>query len=90
MADTYPIPVAPPLTLPRIVCDPRILGGEPTVRGTRISVRIVVLAQRGWGTTDRVLQEYPQLERADIDAALAYYQAHQSEVDRYVRENLED
>src|SRR3954469_13776538 len=74
----------------RIVRDPQILGGEPVVRGTRISVRTIVVAHRGWGNTERIVREYLQLQPIDVEAALAYYEAHRPEIDRYIRENLED
>jgi len=70
------------------VRDPKVLGGEPTVRGTRVSVRTIVVAWRGWGEMERVLREYPQLECADVEEALEYYKAHRPEIDRYIRENL--
>lgn len=56
----------------RIVCNPDILVGKPTVKGTRLSVELILgwLAQ-GW--THEMLQEaYPQLTRDDILAALAF------------------
>lgn len=58
------------------------------MRGTRIAVRTIVVAYRGWADPDHILREYPQLERADIEDALAYYDAHRLEIDRYIRENL--
>lgn len=56
----------------RIVSDPEILCGKPVVRGTRLSVELILgwLAQ-GW-THEMLLESYPQLYRDDILAALAY------------------
>lgn len=56
----------------RITSDPDILQGKPCVRGTRLSVELIVgwLAQ-GW-TQDMLLESYPQLSREDILAALAF------------------
>lgn len=56
----------------RIVCDPDILVGKPTVKGTRLSVELILgwLAQ-GW-TNETLLESYPQLARDDILAALAF------------------
>lgn len=56
----------------RIVSDPEILRGKPVVRGTRLSVELILgwLAQ-GW-THEMLLESYPQLSRDDILAALAY------------------
>jgi uncharacterized protein (DUF433 family) len=56
----------------RITFDPRIMGGRACIRGMRIPVSVVV-GQIAYGATvDEVLQEYPDLERADIEQALAY------------------
>jgi uncharacterized protein (DUF433 family) len=56
----------------RIVSDPDILVGKPAVKGTRISVELILgwLAQ-GW-TQEMLLESYPQLAREDILAALAF------------------
>lgn len=56
----------------RIVCDPGILVGKPTVKGTRLSVELILgwLAQ-GW-THDTLVEAYPQLTREDVLAALAF------------------
>ncbi len=79
------------LVQPRIDCDPQVLGGEPKIRGTRLSVRTIVVAHRGWGDIDRILDAYPELTRRDVEEALAYYEAHRSEVDAYVlRDQAED
>ena len=56
----------------RITVDPEILVGKPIVKGTRISVEFVVdLLARGW-TFEQILHEYDHLERADLQACLAY------------------
>lgn len=73
-----------------ITRDPRVLGGEPTIRGTRIPVRSVVLASREYGAPDGVQQAYPQLAVADIQAALTFYDSHKAEIDRYISINLAD
>jgi uncharacterized protein (DUF433 family) len=58
--------------LDRISIDPEICGGKPCIKGTRIWVALVLdfLAD---GMTEAELQdEYPQLTRQDILAAIAY------------------
>ena len=56
----------------RIVADPKILVGKPVIKGTRISVEFILdLLANGW-TLEKVLDEYPQLTREDIMAALKY------------------
>lgn len=56
----------------RIVCDPEVLIGKPAVKGTRLSVELILgwLAQ-DW-THEQLLQAYPQLVLDDILAALAF------------------
>jgi uncharacterized protein (DUF433 family) len=55
-----------------IVTNPDVLSGKPTVKGTRISVELIFgwLAQ-GW-THEQLLENYPQLTRDNILAALAF------------------
>jgi len=56
----------------RIVSNPDILVGKPSVKGTRISVELILgwLGQ-GW-THEMLLEAYPHLAREDILAALAF------------------
>lgn len=61
-----------PDLLPRIVLNPDILAGKPIIRGTRISVGLV-LEQLGQGwSIDEVLRGYPHLERDDVLACIQY------------------
>ncbi len=56
----------------RIVLDPAILTGKPTIKGTRIAVEFIVdLLARGWSMQD-ILREYDHLTAEDVQACLAY------------------
>ncbi len=56
----------------RIEINPRVCGGQPVIRGTRISVA-AVLEQLALGESwDVLLRGYPELTRGDIRAALDY------------------
>jgi uncharacterized protein (DUF433 family) len=56
----------------RIVCDPEIRLGKPSIKGTRISVELVLgWLGAGWGL-EQVLDNYPRLQREDVLAALSY------------------
>lgn len=56
----------------RIVCDPDILLGKPTIKGTRISVELILgWLANGW-TYEQLIEAYPHISHADIQAALAY------------------
>ena len=56
----------------RIVSDPAILGGKPTVKGTRISVEFLLELFASGGTRQDVLKAYPHLAHEDIEEALRY------------------
>lgn len=58
--------------LKRIICDPKILGGKPVIRGTRISVEFVLELVHSGMSFDDILKEYPHLKRRDLEAALAF------------------
>jgi uncharacterized protein (DUF433 family) len=56
----------------RIVVDPKVLTGKPVVRGTRISVELVVdLLAAGWSHA-QILESYPHLTEDDLLACLSY------------------
>ncbi|MFX1520138.1 MAG: DUF433 domain-containing protein [Promethearchaeota archaeon] len=56
----------------RIVIDPKTLVGKPLIKGTRISVEFILeLLVNGW-SYEQILENYPQLEKDDILAAIEY------------------
>jgi len=56
----------------RIVCDPAILVGKPTIRGTRISVELIVQRLAQNPDLDDLFAAHPRLTIEDVEAALAY------------------
>jgi uncharacterized protein (DUF433 family) len=56
----------------RITFDKEIMGGRACIRGMRIPVSIIVNQIAQEATFEEVLREYPDLEAADIQEALAY------------------
>ena len=59
-------------TEPRVVINPKVMLGKPIIRGTRITVELL-LRKLGEGATEAdILESYPHLTRDDIRAALAY------------------
>jgi uncharacterized protein (DUF433 family) len=57
---------------PRIVLDLTILAGKPVIRGTRLSVEVVIgLMAEGWKETD-IMRNYPGIVHEDVIACLAY------------------
>jgi uncharacterized protein (DUF433 family) len=70
-----------------IVSVPGIHGGEPVIRGSRVPVRsIVIAAERYEGDLSRVNEAFAVGIEA-IQAALAYYAAHRSEIDQIIEEH---
>ncbi|MDX9751303.1 MAG: DUF433 domain-containing protein [Flavobacteriales bacterium] len=56
----------------RIASDKDVLLGKPVIKGTRISVELVLeLLAEGW-SEKQVLESYPHITRADIQAVFAY------------------
>ncbi|HBL29276.1 MAG TPA: antitoxin [Acidobacteria bacterium] len=56
----------------RIVVDSKILVGKPVVKGTRISVELIIdLLARGY-SREQILDQYDHLTVADVQACLAY------------------
>jgi uncharacterized protein (DUF433 family) len=58
--------------LSRIAVDPRVCFGKPCVRGTRIWVSLLLDFLASGASMEEILQNYPQLKREDILAAIAY------------------
>ncbi len=56
----------------RIVSNPAILGGKPVVRGTRISVELILEWVASGATRDDILCKHPHLIATDVEQALAY------------------
>jgi uncharacterized protein (DUF433 family) len=56
----------------RIVLDPEVRFGKPTVRSTRITVSDVLSYLAGGMSEDEILADFPQLTREDIRACLAF------------------
>lgn len=56
----------------RIEINPRVCGGQPVIKGTRISVATILEQLASDESWDSLLHGYPELRRDDIQAALEY------------------
>ena len=56
----------------RVSVDPAQMGGVPCIRGTRVTVSLVLGQLAAGRAVDEVLADYPYLERPDILAALEF------------------
>lgn len=58
--------------LSRISIDPKVCGGKPCIKGTRIYIAIILDGLAEGLTSGQIIDHYPQLTQDDIHAALAY------------------
>jgi len=56
----------------RITLEPGKRGGRPCIRGLRISVYDILSMLSNGMSQEEVLDDFPELDREDIMAALAY------------------
>jgi len=56
----------------RIVVDPKVMLGKPVIRGTRITVEVVLEKLAAGLTVEKILEDYPRLRRKVILAVLEY------------------
>ncbi len=58
--------------LTRITVNPELMVGKPTIRGLRITVEQILRAMVAGISEEELLKEYPELEKEDLRAVLAY------------------
>lgn len=64
-----------------------VVGGEPVIAGTRITVRAIVEYDRLYSDSERTLRALPHLSIEQIQDALRYYHDHPIEIERLMAEN---
>jgi uncharacterized protein (DUF433 family) len=67
---------------PAIQKTPGVGGGDARIRNTRIPVWLIVNARRLGATDARLLEDYPGLTPADLDACWDYYHEHPIEIEQ--------
>lgn len=74
----------------RIESTPGVCSGKPRIAGHRIRVQDIVAWHEFHGMSpDEIVSGYPQLTLTDVHAALAYYHAHRSEIQRDMSDDEE-
>ena len=56
----------------RIVSNPAVLGGKPIIKGTRISVEMILELIASGASRDDILQVYSHLSAEDVQQAIGY------------------
>lgn len=65
----------------------KILGGEPIIKGTRISVRTIVEYWRLGMSPEEICIHLPPLRLAQVFDALSYYDDNPEEINEYIKKN---
>ncbi len=65
--------------LDRILRDPGICGGEPIIKGTRVTLRTLLASLAEGDTVEQILADYPSLTEEDVRAAIAFAAASAKE-----------
>lgn len=55
-----------------IISDPKIMMGKPVVKGTRITVELILEKLAANESIEQILDEHPRLTRESIQAACAF------------------
>ena len=64
-------------------------NGAYRIRGTRASLDSVVYAYMNGEPPEAIAHSFPVLELEQVYGAIAYYLAHQTEVDEYLKQDFE-
>jgi uncharacterized protein (DUF433 family) len=63
----------------RIVRNPQICGGEPVLKGTRVTLRTVLASLAQGDSVEDILEDFPSLKPEDVRAAIAFAAASAEE-----------
>jgi uncharacterized protein (DUF433 family) len=69
---------------PAIQKTPNVCGGQACIRQTRIAVWMLVVDRKLGMTDAQVLDSFPTLTQADVDAAWDYYRANPVEIEQAI------
>ena len=59
--------------------DPGVCGGEPVVKGTRVTLRTVLASLAEGASTEEILTDFPTLTSSDVRAIIAFAAASAEE-----------
>ena len=60
------------MTTSRIEINPQVMMGKPVIRGTRLTVELILNKLAEGATESELLEDYPHLTPEDVRAAIAY------------------
>ena len=56
----------------RIIRDPGVCGGQPVIKGTRVTVRTILASLAEGADTAEILADFPTLTEQDVRAVIAF------------------
>ena len=62
-----------------IVRDPSVCGGEPVIKGTRVTVRTILSSLAEGARVEEILKDFPTLSADDVRAVIAFAAASAEE-----------
>jgi uncharacterized protein (DUF433 family) len=62
-----------------ILRDPQICGGEPVIKGTRVTIRTILASLAEGATIEEILKDFPTLSEEDVRAVIAFAAASAEE-----------
>lgn len=72
---------------PHIVRVAGIAGGDPIIRGTRISVALIARLLQAGEDPSEIIAAYPHLGPAEVYDAISYYHDHREEIDAIIADS---
>ncbi len=63
----------------RIIRDPQICGGEPVIKGTRVTLRTVLASLAEGDAPEDMIKDFPTLTVQDVTAVIAFAAASAEE-----------
>lgn len=63
----------------RIIRDPHVCGGQPVIKGTRVTLRTVLASLAEGATIQQIVEDFPTLTEEDVRAVIAFAAASAQE-----------
>ncbi len=55
-----------------IIRDPQICGGQPVIKGTRVTLRTILASLAEGATIEEILEDFPTLKEEEVRAVIAF------------------
>ena len=63
----------------KIVRDPRVCGGEPVIKNTRVTLKSILASLAEGSTIEQIVADFPTVTEEDVRAAIAFAAASAAE-----------